>query len=48
MNLANAITLTSLVAALVGVALAIHGELGYAMIAMIASGLCDIFHGMIA
>lgn len=48
LNLANTLTMVSLVAALTSVAWALHGALGYAMIAMITAGVCDILDGMVA
>jgi CDP-diacylglycerol---serine O-phosphatidyltransferase len=45
---ANALTLVSLVAALSSAALAINGQTGFALVALIGSGICDIFDGMVA
>ena len=47
-DIANALTLTSLLAALCSAAFAVHGHVGYALVAMILSGVCDIFDGMLA
>jgi CDP-diacylglycerol--serine O-phosphatidyltransferase len=47
-DIANGLTLTALLAALGSVAFAVHGHVGYALVAMIISGLCDIFDGMLA
>ena len=47
-DIANALTLTSLLAALGSAAFAVDGRIGYALVAMILSGLCDIFDGMLA
>jgi len=48
LDIANALTLTSLLAALAVAAFAVHGHFGYALVAMIVSGVCDIFDGMLA
>ncbi len=45
---ANMLTLCSLLAALASAALAIHGRTGYALAALIASGICDLFDGPVA
>lgn len=48
LDAANALTLVSLVAALSSAALAINGQTGFALVALIVSGICDIFDGMVA
>ena len=45
---ANALTLVSLLAAFTGVVLAIEGHTGFALIALIVSGVCDLFDGLLA
>jgi len=48
MNAANAVTLLGLLAALAAALLALHGRLAYGLAAMLLSGLCDTFDGVVA
>lgn len=45
---ANLLSLAGLASALAGALLAIHGRLAHGLVAMIASGLCDLFDGLVA
>lgn len=45
---ANALSLVGLASALAGAILAMHGRLAQGLVAMIASGLCDLFDGLVA
>ena len=47
-NRANALTLAGLAAAVAGTALAAEGRLPGAVIALVVSGLCDLFDGFVA
>lgn len=47
-DIANALTLTTLFAALCSAAFAVHGHVGYALVGIILSGVSDIFDGMLA
>jgi len=48
LDLANALTLTGLVAAVACALLAIHGQLAFAVVALMVSGVCDLFDGVVA
>lgn len=45
---ANLLSLAGLASALAGALLAIHGRLAHGLVAMIVSGLCDLFDGLVA
>ncbi len=45
---ANLLSLLGLASALAGAVLAMHGRLAQGLIAMIVSGLCDLFDGLVA
>lgn len=45
---ANLLSLAGLASALAGALLAVHGRLAHGLVAMIASGLCDLFDGLVA
>jgi len=48
MDVANALTLTGLVAAVACCLLAMNGLLAYAVVALMLSGVCDLFDGFVA
>jgi len=48
LDLANALTLAGLVAAVACALLAIQGHLAYAVVALMVSGVCDLFDGVVA
>lgn len=48
LDLANALTLTGLAAAIGCALLAINGQPAYAVVALMVSGLCDLFDGFVA
>lgn len=48
LDAANAITLTGLAAAAVGLALSAQGHLAWALVALLVTGLCDLFDGFVA
>lgn len=48
LDAANAITLTGLAAALACAFLAISGQAAYAVVALMISGVCDLFDGVVA
>jgi CDP-diacylglycerol--serine O-phosphatidyltransferase len=48
MNAANALSLAGLAAALSSAILAIHGRAAHALVALMVSGLCDLFDGFVA
>lgn len=45
---ANLLSLVGLASALAGAILAMHGRLAHGLIAMVLSGLCDLFDGLVA
>lgn len=47
-DVANLLSLVGLASALAGALLAMHGRLAHGLVAMILSGLCDLFDGLIA
>ncbi len=48
LDLANALTLTGLGAAVACALLAIQGQLAYSVVALMVSGVCDLFDGVMA
>ena len=48
LDLANALTLTGLAAAVACALLAIQGQPAYAVVALMVSGVCDLFDGVVA
>lgn len=48
MNRANAVTLTGLSAAVASALLAVNGRAAVALVALMVSGLCDLFDGFVA
>jgi len=48
LDVANALTLTGLAAAVACSLLAVNGLLAYAVVALMCSGLCDLFDGFVA
>jgi len=48
LDLANALTLAGLIAAVACALLAIQGHLAYAIVALMVSGVCDLFDGVVA
>ncbi len=48
LDVPNALTLTGLAAAVACSLLAINGLLAYAVVALMVSGLCDLFDGFVA
>ena len=48
LDIANALTLAGLAAAVACSLLAINGLLAYAVVALMVSGLCDLFDGFVA
>ncbi len=48
LDVANAITLTGLAAALACAFLAVSGQTAYAVVALMVSGVCDLFDGVVA
>ncbi len=48
LDFANALTLTGLAAAIACALLAVNGEIAFAVVALMISGVCDLFDGVIA
>jgi CDP-diacylglycerol--serine O-phosphatidyltransferase len=48
LDVANGLTLVSLTAAVACALLAVHGLIAFALVALILSGLCDLFDGWVA